>query len=355
MRYKNDWEQAKKRLTAFWNQEIVDRCCISVKAFDHQAFSTVRIVNGTDEERFLHWTDPERIIQRNRLCMENTYYGGEAFPCIFLDLGAGGHAGFFKDAKYYFGDSVWFFPSAEEPDQLEFDPNSFLYQKTLELARAFAQNSQGDYMVSMPDDTGNADALSHLLGAENLMVSMMEDPEGVQCALGKIESAYENIMRDVYRIVADVNEGGSCVGWLSTWAPGYHAQMQCDMSVMINNDMFKEFILPELQTQCRHLEYPLYHFDGVEQLRHLEDMLAIPELRAIQWTQVAGQKSCLEYLPQLRRIQQAGKSLLIPCIPEQVKPLLENLSSKGLYLVTTVPTKEDADSLIREAERLTHD
>lgn len=29
MRYKEDWEQAKKRLTAFWNQEIEDRCCVS--------------------------------------------------------------------------------------------------------------------------------------------------------------------------------------------------------------------------------------------------------------------------------------------------------------------------------------
>ena len=355
MRYKNDWEQAKKRLTAFWNQEVADRCCVSVKAFDHQALSTVRIVNGTDEERFRHWTDPERIIQRNRLRMENTYYGGEAFPCIFVDLGAGGHAGFFKGAKYYFGDSVWFFPSIEEPDELEFDQNSFLYQKTLELAQSFVQDSQGDYMVSMPDSTGNADALAHLMGSENLMISMLEDPEAVQRALMKLQKAYESIMTDVYGIVKDVNEGGSCVDWLSTWAPGYHAQMQCDMSVMINNDMFKEFIMPELQAQCRHLQYPLYHFDGVEQIRHLDDLLSIPELRAIQWTQVAGQKSCMEYLPVLQKIQAAGKSLLIPCGAEQVRPLMENLSSKGLYLVTTTSTQEEADAIIHDVERLTHD
>ena len=63
----------------------------------------------------------------------------------------------------------------------------------------------------------------------------------------------------------------------------------------------------------------------------------------------------LEYLPQLRRIQQAGKSLLIPVQPEQVQPLMENLSSRGLYLVTTVSTREEADRLIREVERMTHD
>ena len=210
-------------------------------------------------------------------------------------------------------------------------------------------------MISMPDSTGNADALAHLMGSENLMISMMEEPEAVQRALTKLEGAYESIMGEVFSIVKDVNEGGSCVEWLNIWAPGCHAQMQCDMSVMIHNDMFKEFVLPELQAQCRHLQYPLYHFDGVEQIRHLEDLLSIPELRTIQWTQVAGQKSCMEYLPQLRRIQQAGKSLLIRCSPEQVKPLMENLSSRGLYLVTRVSTQEDADAIIRKAEHLTHD
>src|SRR5699024_2687337 len=115
-----------------------------------------RVVPGTDEERMRYWTDPEQIIQRNRRLMENTYYAGEAFPCLFLDLGAGGHAGFFKGEKHYFGDSMWFFPSLQDPDDLEFDENSFLYKKTLELARAFVEDSKGDYMVSMPDSTGNA-------------------------------------------------------------------------------------------------------------------------------------------------------------------------------------------------------
>ena len=34
MRYKEDWEKAKARFEAFWNHEIVDRCCISVTSCD---------------------------------------------------------------------------------------------------------------------------------------------------------------------------------------------------------------------------------------------------------------------------------------------------------------------------------
>lgn len=355
MRYKRDWEIAKKRHEAFWNGEIIDRCCVSVKACDWERFSMTRLVPGTDEERIDYWTNPERVIARNRLRMENTYYGGEAFPCIFLDLGAAGHAGFFKGAKHYFGDSVWFFPSLEDPTELEFDENSFLYQKTLELAHAYVQDSRDDYFVSMPDSTGNADALAHLMGTENLLPTMLEEPEAVHGALDKIQKAYERIMREVFAIVRDVNEGGSCVDWLSTWAPGFHAQMQCDMSVMISNSMFEEFILPELQQQCRLLEYPIYHFDGIEQRRHLDDLLSIPELRAIQWTQVAGQPPCTDFLPDLKKIQDAGKNVLILVNPSQIRPLMENLSSKRLFLVTTANTREEADAIIRTVAELTHD
>ena len=79
-------------------------------------------------------------------------------------------------------------------------------------------------MVSMPDTTGNADALAHLMGSEELLPAMLEEPEAVARALQKIETVYERTMREVYDIVRGVNEGGSCVDWLSTWAPGFHAQ-----------------------------------------------------------------------------------------------------------------------------------
>ena len=185
MRYRDDWEVSRKRLAAFWDQEIIDRCCINVQ------------VNGTegdtlpedDEGRISYWTDPERIIRRNRKFMESTYYGGDAFPRVWMNLGASGHAGFFEGAKYYFGESVWFFPSQNIEDELKFDENSFLFRKTLDLAKALAEDSKGDYIVSMPDGVGNMDALSHLVGADELLTAMLEDPESVLTARKKVDSA----------------------------------------------------------------------------------------------------------------------------------------------------------------------
>ena len=140
MRYKEDWEAAKKRHTAFWSGEVIDRCCVNVRCGDSEL---PRLLDEFWQKN--NWDirlvrmDPERFIQQNRLVMAHTYYGGDAFPLVSLDLGASGHAGFFKGAKYQIGDTVWFFPTLENPDTLEFDESSCLFQKTLEFARALAQ------------------------------------------------------------------------------------------------------------------------------------------------------------------------------------------------------------------------
>lgn len=357
MLYKEDWLQAKKRMSAWWDGELIDRCCVSVVAEKpgRKTADPIQLKPTGEEDWFKYRTDPEEIIRRSRYFMEHSWYGGEAFPLVNLDLGAAGHAGFFKGAKYRLEDTVWFFPSLNDPEKLEFDENSYLFRQTVQLAKELAADSRGDYMISMSDCSGNADVLSHLLGSEELLPLMLEEPDVVQKAMRKVQYAYEQIHRQTYDILKDVNDGGSCVGWLRTWAPGLHAQMQSDMSVMISADMFQEFIEPELRAQCDFLEYPLYHFDGIEQIRHLDSLLSIEKLRCIQWTQVAGQPPCTEYFPELRRIQEAGKNLIIIAEPGQIRPIMENLSSKGLFLLLQAPDIETGEAMVREVASLTHE
>ena len=95
MRYKEDWELTKKRFTAFWDGEILDRCCICVKATDNKVAPLLeRFRCHNDQDIMRYRTTPELIIEKNRLIMEHTYYAGESFPSVTLDLGASGHAGF---------------------------------------------------------------------------------------------------------------------------------------------------------------------------------------------------------------------------------------------------------------------
>ena len=131
--------------------------------------------------------------------------------------------------------------------------------------------------------------------------------------------------------------------------------MQCDLSVMISNELFERFARPELERQSRYLEYALYHFDGIEQIRHLDTLLSIEGIRMIQWTSVVGQPSPLKFIPELKRIQESGKGLLLSLRPDEVEEAMRQLSSRGLFINVTADSRETADAVVRMAERCTRE
>ncbi len=115
--------------------------------------------------------------------------------------------------------------------------------------------------------------------------------------------------------------------------------------------MFQEFVLPELRESAKHQEYNLYHLDGKEQIRHLDDILSIPQIRMIQWVSVVGQPSYIEYIPVFQKIQKAGKGILInDVIPKDIEILLENLKPEGLFIVTSAESQDDADAILKMAK-----
>ena len=85
-------------------------------------------------------------------------------------------------------------------------------------------------------------------------------------------------------------------------------------------------------------------------MRHLDMLLSLEKLKGIQWTAVAGQPSAAHYLPVLQRMQKAGKRLIIMAPPEDVRPLLEGLSARGLYIHTEADNPEQAQALVRLCE-----
>ena len=46
--------------------------------------------------------------------------------------------------------------------------------------------------------------------------------------------------------------------------------------------------MPSLQQQCQKLDYTLYHLDGPDAIKHLDALMEIEELDALQWTPGAG-------------------------------------------------------------------
>jgi len=352
MLYKENWDKVKERLIALWEREIVDRCCISIvapkdKNIDIDVFTACESDDPQKLKEF--WENPVNILERNLKRMENTFFGGESLPQIFLNFGTGGHAIYFGADYRYTPESIWYFPVIKDWDsyQLIYNPYNNFLVKQFKIARFLSEEGKSRFFVSMPDNCGNLDALAHLRGTQNLLLDMVFNKERVKEATHILNDGWKKANEEFYQITRQCNEGGSTNGWMNTWAPGRQMQMQCDLSVMISPDLYKEFVIPELEEQMEWIEYPVYHLDGKDQIRHLDYLLSLDKLKIIQWTDVKGQEPPVKFFPALKRIQKAGKALIIFTPIEDIPELLAELSSRGLYLHTTADSEEEAREVIK--------
>jgi hypothetical protein len=105
---------------------------------------------------------------------------------------------------------------------------------------------------------------------------------------------------------------------------------------MLNPKWFRRFALPDIITQIEHMNYAIYHMDGPNQIKYLDDLLAIPQLTGIQWVPGQGRQpqGAKEWISLYKKIQDAGKNLVIDPPAENVPYLYKTLKSKGLYVRT---------------------
>lgn len=351
------WEEIRPRLEGYWNHEVVDRCCVSITAPRAGAPGKAGgFAPQTDEEWQKWYMDGEILLNRWRAQNERTVYLGDALPCVFPNFGTAGQTQYVPGNKCKFSrDTVWFEASVEDwADQHSFfDEHHPLYRQEIETLSYLCEHLQGQAMVAFPDNCGILDGLAHLRGSERLLLDMVERPEVLDDMVERAIKAYFQSAEVLFGLIEKADMGGSMHAWMHTWCPGRHAQMQADCSVMISPDMYERFVMPELRALTHWLDHSIYHLDGREQIRHLDLLLSLDELDAIQWTPVAGQPRTSEFIPVFQRIQRAGKGLVLIPQMDEIEPLLDALSPEALMLVVNAPDEESGREVLRLVERKT--
>jgi hypothetical protein len=103
------------------------------------------------------------------------------------------------------------------------------------------------------------------------------------------------------------------------------------------------------------MDYSLYHLDGTDAIRHLDALLEIDELHAIEWTPEAGKPGGADPIwhDMYRKILQAGKSLqLVNLTPDEVMPLFKAIGHQGVYVMPDFQSTEEVEDLMRLTDPL---
>jgi hypothetical protein len=371
MYYKPDWEEAKKRIEAFWQNEVIDRCCIAVLApREHAAvplyveqqygpllYGLDSIADDDQEGIKRWWTDPEEHYKRYILWFENTYFGGEAIPAVDINWGAMAMAGFYGSSPVFAKKTVWYPPVIEDWGTWEwkFDRSSNeLWNQTLAVTRYLVERSEGRYFVGYPEIGSAGDLLALMRGTDKLCTDLLDHPDEVKRGIQVLTDAWIELHEQFFQMTRPANHGGAVLAWMMLWAPGRIAQVACDFSGIISRKMFREFFRTEIERESGWNEFGTYHLDGPQALRaHLPTLLEIPAICNIEWTPGVGSPPTYspQYIPVYKQIQQAGKRLYLLAHPNEVEPLLAELSPKGLYICTYTESIQDAERLLKHVAK----
>jgi hypothetical protein len=118
--------------------------------------------------------------------------------------------------------------------------------------------------------------------------------------------------------------------------------------------MYRQFFVPEVELEGNWTEYGVYHLDGPQAMRStLDTLLGIPQIKTIQWTpgENLAPTYSPQYIPAYHKIQAAGKRLYLLVEPQEIEPLLKELSPRGLFLRTHADSEDEANELLKKTEQ----
>ena len=347
---KPDYEQAQKRMDAFWQHAETDRPAVLMTFPKPQVKPVAKKNHATYKD---YWLDIEYRAEEMSRWAESAVFFAEAMPVCMPNLGPGILSAWAGCNCDYGPETVWTSPCVSdwEGDRAVIDTNHPLFSIMDRFTRLLTEKAKGRFIVGLTDFHPGGDHLSAIRGVENLAVDLLEYPDIIKA---KLASSYKEYF-PVFDYFTDLIKSAGMP--LSTWLPltseeGMYVPSN-DFSYMISTEMFNEFFLQGIIEECRHYKRSIYHVDGVGSLRHLDALLEIPELNAIQWVPGAGKEWVYPWFDLFKKILAAGKSIIVyPQNIGELRFIAENLPARGVCIqMWNVSNESEALDIMNIIER----
>ena len=362
LKLKPDFNQTIERFAAWWVGEIIDRPPVTVSVTPGRPYTgTSPCGKGpisappTCQAR---WLDVEFVVEAAIATMEQTDYIADRFPVFWPNLGPEISATPFGCELTFTETTSWSSPVIRASDDwqrfIETPPDfGNGYWQTIERMTDYAlERCEGRFVVGLTDLHGSYDILAALRDPMLLCLDLVDCPELVIQAGKHVAQCYLTQFERLYARVAAAGFGAT------TWLPVYHKGPayvpSCDFWCMVSPQVARDLILPDLLTEMKPLERSIFHLDGPQALRHLELILELPQLNAVQWVYGAGNGPAARWVETYRRIRQAGKSLqLIAHDARDALTVLEQIGPAGVWVSVETPfaSVEAANAFLKAIER----
>ena len=298
--------------------------------------------------------DVEFQAQTALAVVKNTVYMGDSIPRMLPNLGPD----FFP--ALYGGDVVFedrtsyikpFLKDWADADQLTLSFEHPYWKKMEELYDAFLEAGENTAYIGWPDLHPGADCLVGLRGPQELALDLFDNPDDVKRMMKRVTADFLKVYDHYYNKL--ISAGQMCTGWPGIVSSRKWHVPSCDFSYMIGTDQFNEFFLEGLCEECAHMEANIFHLDGIGSLRHLDRLLEIKSLNAIQWIWGAGRGDVIDWLDVFKKVQAAGKGIQVSHVrPQYLDILMEHLRPEGIWMqLSDVESEEHGEFLLQKISK----
>jgi len=353
--WKDDWETVRSHYEDWWRRQGPVLVINGPSPLETPRVNASRPPDPRDPRQ--RHTDPEWFASNQRYLLSRSRLLADTLPIAHTDYGCVQLAACFGAEPSFDDHTVWYKDCIKDPDdcpQFALTKKESWWVAYRSVMDSVYEMSNGEYLVGMPAFGSNLDVLAELRGAQDLLYDIVDRPDWVKGKLDEINRAFFVAFDDYYQRI-QLADGSSAYAYFHIWGPGKVSQVQCDFAAMISPDMFREFVVPPLKRQCEWLDHSLFHLDGPSCICHLEHLLAIPDLDAVQWTPGAGQPGPgdKKWHGLYERILCAGKSVqILGASVGEAKDILKTFGAKGIYLSVGVSSDAEANDIIGEVDSM---
>ena len=345
------FDMAMKRVYAWFENEIIDRPPIRFIA--HNAFleaATEDIALLSREQKKQWWFNSELQVDLFIKSIQGRRFHGETFPVYFPNLGPDVYAAFYG-AELEFGEvtsySIPFVRQWEDADQLIFNTNNEYFKKIEVLTQHALERCEGKFLVGYTDLHPGLDCVAAWRDPLQLCYDLYDHPDQVRRLADRAFEDFEFIYDHFDAMLKE--KGQLSVSWMGIPSFGRMHIPSCDFSALISKKFFKEFGLPILQQEIRTMSHNIFHVDGYGVAKHLETILSVPEVHALQWVQGVGDNyPIMQWVPLIKEMQAKGMPVIVDLSVEDLNDFIDAMDPKGLFLwVAIEDEQEELDILNR--------
>ena len=344
-----------RRFEAWWDGEVTDRPPVTTRVTPSRPSALPEPPHESLEAR---WLDPEYQVDRRIDAVLRRDYPGDALPIVTPDVGPELTSTLWG-ADLEFGETTsWSKPivtdAARWRDVADRAPDydNRYWQASEAMTRLALEKCEGRYLVGVVDLHGNYDILAGLREPELLCMDLVDDPEAVDAAARRAAAAFVDAFERNYALVAESGQGST------SWVPMYHRGPayvpSCDFWCMLGERHARELVMPRIVEEMGPMERSIFHLDGPQALRHLDLLLELDELDAVQWVYGAGNGAAADWIDVYRRIRDGGKAIqVIATSGDDALAVLDAVGPSGVWLDVheAFAGVDEAEAFLAEVER----